>query len=149
MATLNLGVGWCADPNALNVDRVLLPGVDLVWDVDEHPWPFDDQAFDEVRAVQLFEHVVDPIGFMKESHRVLKPGGLLLLVVPHWQSENSHTDPTHLRHCTERSFDYWCEGEQLHDQLGYAYAGNATFTKERVEVGGGGADIFVRLRRAR
>jgi SAM-dependent methyltransferase len=146
VAALNLGVGWCADPQAVNVDRVQLPGVDVVWDVDNHPWPFDDETFEEVRAVQLFEHVVDPIGFMAEAHRVLKPDGLLLIVVPHWQSENSHTDPTHLRHCTERTFDYWCEGEQLHEQLGYAYAGESTYRKQSVVRTGD--DIHARLRRA-
>jgi SAM-dependent methyltransferase len=147
VAALNLGTGYSTDPAATNVDRVAHPGVDVIWDLDEHPWPFDDQAFDEVRAVQLFEHLTDPLGFMADAHRVLQPGGLLLIVVPHWQSENSHTDPTHVRHCTERTFDYWCEGEALHAQFGAAYAGPATFTKESVVRSGD--DIFARLRRTR
>lgn len=146
MASLNLGVGHLADPNAVNVDMVNLPGVDVVWDLDQHPWPFNDQTFDEVRAVQLFEHLADPVGFMRDAHRVLQPGGLLLVVSPHWQSENSFTDPTHRRHCTERTLDYWCEGEALHAQFGAAYAAGAVFVKESVSRDGD--DIFFRLRRA-
>lgn len=145
MARLNLGVGWCADeaPDVVNVDSQPFPGVQVVHDLDVHPWPFEDQAFSEVRAVQLFEHVTDPVGFMAEAHRVLEPGGLLWIVVPHWQSENSHTDPTHVRHCTERTWDFWCPGTQLHAQS--TYAGPHTFTRERVTRYGD--DIHAHLRR--
>lgn len=144
---LNLGCGWNADtaPDVVNVDQAPLPGVDVVCDLDTHPWPFDDHAYSEVRAVQLFEHLADPVGFMHEAHRVLEPEGLLFLVVPHWQSENSFTDPTHRRHCTERTWDYWCVGEALHTQFGATYADGIPFRKESVVRTGD--DIHVRLRR--
>ncbi len=144
---LNLGCGCYADqaPDVVNLDSTDYPGVQVVHDLDVYPWPFADQEFTEVRGVQLFEHVIDPIAFMRECWRVLQPGGLLLLIVPHWQSENSHTDPTHRRHCTERTFDYWCEGTPLHSQFGPAYAAGCTFTRERVVVSG--QDIHAHLRR--
>lgn len=144
---LNLGCGYCADtaPDVVNLDGVEHPGVQVVHDLDVHPWPFDDQAFTEVRAVQVFEHVADPIAFMAEAWRVLEPGGLLLLVVPSWRSENSYTDPTHRRHCTERTFDYWCEGTALHAQFGPAYAAGCTFIREKVVTTGD--DIHAHLRR--
>lgn len=147
MARLNVGTGsWVdPDPEVINLDIHPYPGVQCVWDLDQHPWPFDDDVFTEVRAVQVFEHVHDPVGFMTESHRVLEPGGLLLIVVPHWQSENSHTDPTHVRHCTERTWDYWCHGTQLHAQFGPAYAGDRTFDRESVERQGD--DIYAYLRK--
>lgn len=145
MTRLNLGCGYCADlaPDVVNIDSTAYPGVDVVHDLDSFPWPFDDDQFTEVRGVQVFEHVTDPIGFMRESHRVLTPGGVLFLVVPHWQSENSYTDPTHVRHCTERTWDYWCDGEALHAQFGPAYAGDAVFRKQSVVRTGG--DIHVRM----
>lgn len=117
---------------AVNLDRVALNGVDVVHDLDVYPWPFADASFSEVRGVQVFEHVSDPVGFMCEAHRVLTGGGLLWLSVPHWRSENSYTDPTHVRHCTERTWDYWCAGEALWHQFNPAYGG-VTFTKRRVE----------------
>jgi SAM-dependent methyltransferase len=144
VATLNLGCGHCAEPGAVNVDLFDLPGVDVVHDLDVHPWPFGDTEFDRVRAVQLFEHVADPVGFMSEAHRVLVPGGELIIVVPHWQSANSYTDPTHRRHCTERTWDYWCVGEALHRQF-YPLYGTARFTKR--SVARVGDDLYAYLRR--
>lgn len=144
-AALNLGCGVWSYPNAVNLDRVALPGVDVVHDIDMHPWPFDPETFDEVWGTAIFEHIEDPIGFMADAWRVLKPSGLLFLIVPHWQSENSYTDPTHRRHCTERTWDYWCPGTELHAQFGAAYAGQVAFEKEQVQQVDD--DIHVRLRR--
>lgn len=141
---LNLGVGPHADPSpdVVNVDWRPFPGVQVVHDLDIHPWPFTDGQFTEVRAVQVFEHLRDPVGFMAEAHRVLEPGGTLRISVPHWQSNNSYTDPTHLRHCTERTWDYWVPGTQLHAES--AYAGDAVFVKESVVRNGDDIDAVLR-----
>ena len=143
---LNVGCGVWHFPNAVNLDRAPIPGVDVVHDLDVFPWPFPDAAFREVWGHQVFEHVDDPIGFMREAHRVLEAGGVLFLTVPHWQSENSHTDPTHRRHCTERTWDYWCTGTELHAQFSDAYAAGANFTK--TSVAHVAEDLHVDLRKA-
>ena len=129
---LNVGCGQCINPAAVNLDMAALPGVDVVHDLDVTPWPFADNQFPEVRAVQVFEHLHNPIGFMCEVYRVLRPGGLLWMSVPHYQSENSFTDPTHVRHCTLRTWDYWCHDTALGASHGPAYGG-VKFTKRRVE----------------
>ena len=43
---------------------------------------FPDDSLDFVIANHLIEHLEDPIGGLKEFHRVLKPRGLLFLCVP-------------------------------------------------------------------
>ena len=40
--------------------------------------PFEDGTFDAVVSNQVIEHVFDTDHFVAESHRVLKPGGLLV-----------------------------------------------------------------------
>lgn len=130
---------------AVNLDAVQLDGVDVVHDLDCYPWPFEDQSQDEVWAESVFEHVTDSVAFMRECWRILKPGGLLHLVVPHWQSENAFTDPTHKRFPTERTFDYWCEGTALFNQFGDQYAGGCVYVKETVARQGD--DIIAHLRR--
>jgi SAM-dependent methyltransferase len=121
---LNLGAGTYPRPDATNVDVVALPGIDVVHDLDVLPWPFRAGEADEIRAIQLFEHVKDPIGFMCESWRVLKLGGVLILHVPHYQSRNAFTDPTHRRFCTEETWDYWIRGRHLWKQFGPMYGGH-------------------------
>jgi SAM-dependent methyltransferase len=49
---------------------------------DGEIFPFPDQSFDSVLTNQVLEHVFNPLDFMNEISRVLKPGGHLLLTVP-------------------------------------------------------------------
>ncbi len=44
---------------------------------------FPENGFDAVTAFYLIEHLPDPMAFLRECHRILKPGGLLLLRYPH------------------------------------------------------------------
>jgi ubiquinone/menaquinone biosynthesis C-methylase UbiE len=45
--------------------------------VDAYALPFDDASFDVVHAHQVLQHVSDPVGMLREMHRVLRPGGLV------------------------------------------------------------------------
>lgn len=49
---------------------------------DGGAFPFGHEAFDSVLCNQVLEHVFVPDAFLEEIHRVLKPGGRLLLTVP-------------------------------------------------------------------
>lgn len=44
--------------------------------------PFGDQSFDVVLSFQVLEHVQDDARYVAEATRVLRPGGLLILVTP-------------------------------------------------------------------
>lgn len=44
--------------------------------------PFGDRSFDGVLCSQVLEHVFTPAEFLQEIHRVLRPGGVLLLATP-------------------------------------------------------------------
>jgi SAM-dependent methyltransferase len=50
--------------------------------VDMQDLPFDDCTFDMVVHSDTLEHVPDPGRGLRESHRVLKPGGRLCFTVP-------------------------------------------------------------------
>jgi SAM-dependent methyltransferase len=57
------------------------PQADLDLDVDKLA-TVDDGSFDAVVASHIVEHLADPVGLLAEVHRVLRPGGRLVLLLP-------------------------------------------------------------------
>jgi SAM-dependent methyltransferase len=56
-------------------------------DVETEAAPFATGVFDVVLFNELFEHLrIDPVFTLREAHRVLRPGGLLLLSTPNLRS---------------------------------------------------------------
>jgi SAM-dependent methyltransferase len=92
---LNLGCGRFPKAGFVNVDREALPGVDVVHDLARTPYPFPDGHFARVEADHVLEHLPDAFGAMREIHRVLMPGGWLVVAVPHFSRAMSH--PEHAR----------------------------------------------------
>ncbi len=69
--------------------------------LDAEALPFADNCFDVVVSFDVIEHVEGDLRFMKETSRVLKPGGHLLLGTPN-KDRFSHQ----LRHLIGRSVRY-------------------------------------------
>ena len=57
-----------------------------VMNIETEKLPYADNYFDIVYSKSLLEHLIDPDKFMKEVYRVLKPDGILLTLVPDWES---------------------------------------------------------------
>lgn len=76
---------------------------DVVWDLEEIPYPFEDGEFDEIHAYEVLEHCGSQgdveffFSQFNEFHRILKPGGVFCGSVPHWQSIWAFGDPGHKR----------------------------------------------------
>jgi SAM-dependent methyltransferase len=51
--------------------------------IDGGTMPFKDGAFDQVIVVDFLEHIPDDRGFARELARILRPGGRLIINVPH------------------------------------------------------------------
>jgi len=68
--------------------------------------PFRDNSLDYVASSHVIEHVADPIAALAEWYRVLRPGGLIYMVVPDrrftWDSSRPLTTVEHLLSDHER-----------------------------------------------
>lgn len=93
--------------HALGVDRHPHAGVDVVTDL-ERGLPFATSSVDRVFAVHFLEHVRGLIELMNEIHRVLKPDGVLHVIVPHCDFVNAIADPTHVRFFHAQTFKFFC-----------------------------------------
>ncbi len=63
-------------------------GPDIVGDI--HAIPLTDNSVDAIICLAVLEHVKDPVRAMEEMHRVLKPGGRLLIYVPFLYYYHAH-----------------------------------------------------------
>ncbi|MEM1913585.1 MAG: class I SAM-dependent methyltransferase [Thermofilaceae archaeon] len=53
---------------------------------DARNLPLRDGVADVVTMLEVLEHVPNPVEALREAHRVLKPGGLLVVLVPNGES---------------------------------------------------------------
>ncbi len=53
-----------------------------VANLNNEPVPYTDAFFDVVVSLDVIEHIFDPIQFLREIHRILRPGGELVLSTP-------------------------------------------------------------------
>lgn len=79
------------------------------WQVDltKYPWPWPDSSVEALRSSHYVEHVTDLVAFMNECHRILTPGGELVISCPYQHSDRAWQDPTHVRALNLVSWDYY------------------------------------------
>ncbi len=115
MKILDLGCGKMKIKGFIEGDVVVgldsrkLPGVDVVWNIEETPLPFSNNEFDYVNCSHILEHVQNFIPLMEELYRIIKNKGVIHIEVPNYRSEGAFTDPTHKRFFTLNTFNYFTE----------------------------------------
>ena len=109
---LNIGCGRDVKEGWVNLDRVNLPGTDVVLDIERETFPFDDNEFDEILCKDVLEHV-EYISVLAELYRILRVGGLLRIRVPHFSSRENYVDPTHKHMFSISTFEFFCRSSDL------------------------------------
>ncbi len=140
---INLGCGKTRLPDSIGVDYTKIEDyVDVVHDLDSLPYPFADNYADEIHMYHVLEHLHNPLKKVEELHRILKPGGILYIRVPHFSSMGAFSDITHIRPFGYGSFDYFnkdcshhfytsVEFETVHKEIKYfgLYPNSGFYTK--------------------
>lgn len=90
--------------------------------LEKDSFPFEDNYFDFVFSKSVLEHVYNTENIVKETYRVLKPGGITGQLTPDWATDYKMfwDDPTHAKPFTRKGLrqafilqgfiDIKCEG---------------------------------------
>jgi SAM-dependent methyltransferase len=101
---LDIGCGANKVPGAVGMDMNPRTAADVIHDLDDLPYPFADDAFDEVIGRHVIEHVQNPMAVISELHRITRAGGIVRLLAPHCTNPDFATDLTHRNHLNSYSF---------------------------------------------
>lgn len=106
---IDLGCGTNKEENAMGVDNVRLPEVDVVHDLMVLPYPFDDNSTEKIYLKHVIEHFEfeDIQKILNETHRILQVGGILEIRVPHTFCVAAWIDPTHRKWFAFGSAMFW------------------------------------------
>jgi SAM-dependent methyltransferase len=129
---INLG---CSDRHLagfVNVD--LVPPADLCCDLNADSWPWQTSSVEEIVAADVIEHLHDKLHTMNEIWRVLKPGGVVTIVVPTTEGSGAFQDPTHVSFWNRRSFLYYEAGNLYRERFAITYGIQAAFRVVREQI---------------
>ncbi len=105
MKKLNLGCGLKILKGYVNVDLTKDNGADMVHNLEEFPYPFKDNTFDEILMDNVLEHLEDTIKVMEELHRISKENAIIRIIVPHYSGCMAFSHLTHKRFFGSVTFD--------------------------------------------
>ena len=116
---LDIGCGANKQHGFVGLDIRPLPGVDIVHDINVHPWPLPDECCIMAFASHLVEHIPPVaikadggtwfpfVAFMDEVWRILKTEAQFAMALPHGSSQGFLQDPTHCNPCNEATWAYF------------------------------------------
>lgn len=80
---------------AVGIDVLDYPDVDIVGDVYEVLSSFPAYSVDAVYGYHFVEHLADPAKLLSELARIVKPRGCVEFIAPHFSNPLFYSDPTH------------------------------------------------------
>lgn len=140
---VDFGCGSSKKCGFIGVDILAMPGVDIVHNLSEFPYPFRDDEIDEVWMDNVLEHIPSPIKVVEELHRICKSGAKIHIGVPYFRSAYSVIDPTHVNFFGVFWFNYFDPTHRFQSKYKYS---NAKFNIDNIqfdrESKGKGINIF-------
>lgn len=94
---LELGSGGEVRDGYYGVDLLARDGVAIQADLNEPLDQLPDNCVSGVISFHCLEHVDRLLPLMRELHRIMRPGAVADIVVPHFSNPYHYSDPTHVR----------------------------------------------------
>lgn len=113
VAGINLDVGCGPNkqqgPGWIGIDNRELPGVDIVHDLWQFPWPIESDSVNILLMAHYLEHVPADkfLQTMAEVHRVCRHKSQVMIAGPYGVGYRFLQDPTHCRPIVEGTFSYF------------------------------------------
>lgn len=112
---LNVGCYGDYRKDWVNLDNNPKCKLDVLHDINNTPFPFKDNTFNEICIIGTLEHSHEPLRVIKEFWRICKKDALIYIEVPHWSSPYAYGDLTHFHYFTARSFSTFQEAPEYFD----------------------------------
>ena len=124
---LKLGSDW------IGIDALAYDGVDLVGDVFDILKELPEGSVDKVYSSHFFEHFQEIERLLDEMTRVMKVGGIISIIVPHFSNAYFYSDYTHRSFFGLYTFSYLAE-DKLFTRKVPDYNRNRSLSIERVKL---------------
>ena len=121
-------------PGSIGIDMLDYPSVDLVGDLVEVLNAFPPATVDKATSHHVFEHLPDLEVVLLALARVLKVGGQLEIVTPHFSNPYYYSDATHKAFFGLYTFSYFAAKSPFRRQVP-TYQRELHFELVRVDLG--------------
>lgn len=109
---LELGCGSSKRiPEAIGVDILDFPCVDLVGEIMEVLGSIETSSVDEVYSWHFIEHISDVPALLNELVRITKNGGKIHFTAPHFSNPYFYSDPTHTNYYGLYTFCFYANSK--------------------------------------
>lgn len=121
---LNIGCGRDYRPGWKNIDISKAVKAEYYLDIRKDTLPFEAGSVSEIYISGVLEQILeneDLIYAVNECHRVLKPGGIMTVIVPNAKYSIAHQDPMDIRKFTPETFGYFIKSDRKYELYGSVY----------------------------
>lgn len=138
---LDLGSGIKKNENAIKVDINPKVNPDIIHDLNNFPYPFENQHFDTIIMDNVIGELNNFFTVMDEIYRISKVGADIIIKVPYFRSSYAFIHPNIKSFFTVRTFEYFDPDSEIYKRYKYS---NSTFKVEKLKFNEGFNSGFIK-----
>lgn len=131
---IELGTGGPGLDGFYGVDLLELPGVAIQADLNMPLDALPDNSVESVYSQHCLEHIREFMSLMRELHRVVRPGGTIHILVPHFSNPHYYSDPTHVRFFGLYTYYYFVATELQPPRKVPCFYGDTRFDVQKIHI---------------